>query len=65
MTKKVHFFAGLLATFTIATFFLSTILVELFGSHQAIATIKSLIVVPGLFVLVPAIMATGGSGFYL
>ena len=65
MTKKAHFLAGLLATVTIATFFLSTILVELFGSHQAVATIKSLIVVPGLFVLVPAIMATGGSGFAL
>ena len=65
MTKKAQFLAGLLATVTIATFFLSTILVELFGSHQAVATIKSLIVVPGLFVLVPAIMATGGSGFAL
>ena len=65
MTKKVHFLAGLLATLTIAVFLLSTILVELFGSHQAVATIKSLIVVPGLFVLVPAIIAAGGSGFAL
>ena len=65
MTKKVHFLAGLLATFTIAVFLLSTILVELFGSYQAVATIKSLIVVPGLFVLVPAIIAAGGSGFAL
>lgn len=65
MTKKAHFLAGLLATFTIAIFFLSTILVELFGSYQAVVTIKSLIVVPGLFVLVPAIMVTGGSGFAL
>lgn len=65
MKRKAHFLAGLLAILTIATFFLSTILVELFGSHEAVATIKSLIVVPGLFVLVPAIMATGGSGFAL
>lgn len=65
MTKKVHFIAGLLATFTIATFFLSTILVELLGSHQAVATIKNLIVVPGLVILVPAIMVTAGSGFSL
>lgn len=65
MTKKVHFLAGLLATLNIAVFLLSTILVELFGSHQAVATIKSLIVVPGLFVLVPAIIAAGGSGFAL
>lgn len=63
--RNAHFLAGLLATLTIATFFLSTLLVELFGSHEAVATIKSLIVVPGLFVLVPAIMATGGSGFAL
>ncbi|HHT9114751.1 MAG TPA: hypothetical protein ACFYD0_15730 [Candidatus Wunengus sp. YC65] len=65
MTKKVHLLAGLLATLTIATFFLSTVIVELFGSHQAVANIKHLIVVPGLFILMPAIMATGGSGFAL
>ncbi len=65
MPNKVHLIAGLLATATIATFFLSTVLVELFGSHEAVATVKSLIVLPGLFVLVPAIAATGGSGFYL
>ena len=65
MTKKVHLLAGLLATLTIATFFLSTVIVELFGSHQAVATVKHLIVMPGLFILVPAIMATGGSGFAL
>jgi hypothetical protein len=44
MPKKAHLIAGLLATLTIATFFLSTILVELFGSHEAVATVKSLIV---------------------
>jgi hypothetical protein len=65
MPKKAHLIAGLLAILTIATFFLSTILVELFGSHEAVATVKSLIVLPGLFILVPAIAATGGSGFYL
>lgn len=64
MPKKAHLIAGLLATLTIATFFLSTILVELFGSHEAVATVKGLIVLPGLFILVPAIAATGGSGFY-
>jgi len=65
MPKKAHFIASLVATLTIATFFISTILVELFGSHEAVATVKSLIVLPGLFILVPAIAATGGSGFYL
>lgn len=65
MLKRVHFIAGLLATFTIATFFISTVIVELFGSHEAVAILKSLIVMPGLFILVPAIAATGGSGFAL
>jgi len=65
MTKKVHLLAGLLATLVIAIFFLSTILVELFASQQAVAAVKYLIVVPGLFILVPAIAASGGSGFVL
>ncbi|HSA62635.1 MAG TPA: hypothetical protein VLE03_10390 [Nitrospiraceae bacterium] len=65
MPRKAHLIAGLLATLMIATFFLSTLLVELFGSHDAVATVKRLIVLPGLFILVPAIAATGGSGFYL
>ena len=65
MTKKVHLLAALLATLTVATFLLSTLLVELFGSHEAVAYVKNLIVVPGLFILVPALMATGGSGFVL
>lgn len=65
MPKQVHFIAGLLATLTIATFFFSTVIVELFGSPETVATVKALIVMPGLFVLVPAIAATGGSGFFL
>lgn len=65
MKQNIHFIAGILATLTIATFFTSTIAVELFGSHDAVATVKSLIVIPGLFILVPAIAATGGSGFAL
>lgn len=65
MPKKIHFLVAIIATLTIATFFTSTVLVELFGSHEAIATVKNLIVLPGLFILVPAIVATGGSGFFL
>src|SRR3990172_5389456 len=65
MPKKAHLIAGFLATLKIATFFISPALVELFGSHEAVAIVKSLIVLPGLFILVPAIAATGGSGFYL
>lgn len=65
MTKQVHLVAGLLATLTIATFFSSTVVVELFGSPEAIAQVKRLIVTPGLWILVPAIAATGGTGFAL
>lgn len=65
MKKDIHFIAGILATLTIATFFTSTIIVELFGTHAAIATVKSLIVLPGLFILLPAVAAAGGTGFAL
>ena len=65
MPKKAHFIAGILATLTIATFLISTVLVELCGSHETVATVKSLIVIPGLFILIPAIAATGGSGLFL
>jgi hypothetical protein len=65
MKEKIHLAAGLLALLTIATFFLSTIFVELFGSLAGVATVKHLIVVPGLFILVPALAATGGTGFAL
>jgi len=61
----MHLLAGLLATLTIAAFFTATLLVELFGTHDAIAGIKHMIVFPGLFILVPAIAVTGGSGFAL
>ena len=65
MPKQVHLAAGLLASLTIATFFLGTLVVELFGSDDAVKALKALIVMPGLFILVPAIAATGGSGFFL
>lgn len=48
MLRQFHFIAGLSATLTIATFFLSTVLVELFGSHATVATVKSLIVMPDI-----------------
>ncbi|MEW8079184.1 MAG: hypothetical protein AB2822_14005 [Candidatus Thiodiazotropha endolucinida] len=63
MKKTVHKLAAITATLCIGSFFLSTILVEVFGSPEAIATVKSLIVMPGLFLLVPAIAATGATGF--
>ena len=65
MPKKIHLIAGLLATLTIATFFMGTLAVELFGTPESVATVKALIVMPGLLILVPAIAITGGSGMYL
>ena len=65
MPKRAHLIAGILAPLCMATFFLSTLGVELFGSHQAVAQLKSLIVTPGLWILVPAIAAAGGSGMFL
>lgn len=65
MPKLIHRIGGILAPICIATFFLSTIFVELFGSHEAVARLKSLIVTPELWILVPAIAAAGSSGMFL
>ena len=65
MPKRAHLIAGILAPLCIATFFVSTVLVELFGSHEAVARLKSLIVMPGLWILIPALVAAGGSGAFL
>lgn len=65
MKGKLHLFSAILSTLCIGTFFMSSIIVELFGSQEAIASVKHLILCPGLFVLVPAIAITGGTGFAL
>jgi len=62
MSRHLHRIAGLLALLCIATFFSATVLTELFGSHDAVARLKSLIVTPGLWILIPALAAAGGSG---
>ena len=64
MLKVIHPVAGTLALLTIATFWLSTVLTELFASQAAVTAVKTAI--PwGFLVLVPALAATGGSGFVL
>ena len=65
MANKIHPIAACIATLCIAIFFTSTIVVEIGGSYEMIATVKHLIVLPGLFILVPAIAITGGTGFVL
>jgi hypothetical protein len=63
--RRAHLTVGLLATLCIATFFLSTILTELFGSHANVAQLRSIIVTPGLWIMVPLMAAAGGSGMFL
>lgn len=65
MKSKIHLLAAFTAILTIATFWISTVVVELGGDPQAIAYVKNLIVMPGLFILVPAIAITGMTGFFL
>ena len=64
MTKVIHPVAGALAMLTIATFWLSTALSELFAPPAVVVAIKTAI--PwGFLVLVPALAAAGGSGLGL
>ena len=64
MPKIVHPLAGAFALLTIATFWLSTVVAELFASQEVIASVKT--VIPwGFLLLVPALAVTGGSGFAL
>jgi len=65
MLKRTHLTASMLALLCIATFFLSTILVETMGTQRSIAQLKQLIVSPGLWVLVPAMALAGASGMLL
>jgi len=64
MKKVLHPMAGALAMSCIATFWLATALSEAFGSRESIIAVKTAI--PwGFLLLVPALMATGGSGLAL
>lgn len=62
MAKIIHPVAGTIALLTIATFWLSTAVSELFASPAAVIAVKTAI--PwGFLLLIPALMAAGGSGF--
>jgi hypothetical protein len=64
MTKLIHPVAGVLAILVIATFWLSTVLSELFASEATVIAVKTAI--PwGFLVLIPALMAAGASGLRL
>jgi hypothetical protein len=64
MTKLVHPLAGAVALLTIAGFWLSTAVSELFASTAIVAAVKTAI--PwGFLLLIPALAAAGGSGLSL
>jgi hypothetical protein len=64
MLKFVHPIAGAIAIVTIATFWLSTALSEVFGSHDTVTFVKTIL--PwGFLILIPALAAAGGSGIVL
>lgn len=64
MTKMIHPVAGAVAMLTIATFWLSTALSELFASQAIVTSVKTGILW-GFVVLIPALATAGGSGFAL
>ncbi len=61
MNTKIHATAGTVALITIATFWTSTILTEIFGTHVQIATLK-MAVLWGMLVLIPAMATAGATG---
>ena len=64
MPRVIHPIAGLIAILTIMAFWLSTAISELFLPQTAVAAVKAAI--PwGFLVLIPALAATGGTGFGL
>jgi hypothetical protein len=64
MLKIMHPVAGAVAILTIATFWVSTVLAELFASRADIVAVKTAI--PwGFLLLVPALITAGGSGLVL
>lgn len=64
MIKTIHPVAGAVALLTIATFWLSTVASELFGSEALVTTVKTSIRW-GFLILIPALAAAGGTGFKL
>ena len=62
MLKAIHPVAGALALLLIVTFWVSTVLSEVFGPASAVVAVKTAI--PWAFlVLVPALAVAGGTGF--
>lgn len=64
MNPIAHAIAGATAMLIIASFWASTLISEIFLNNAAVTTVKHTIIY-GIFLLVPFMAATGGSGFAL
>ena len=64
MKTKLHALAGIIAFFTILSFWGSTLFSEIFVSHETIAMVKGYIL-KGMFILIPAMIIVGASGMSL
>lgn len=64
MVKLTHRVAGIVALLTIACFWVATVFSEVFASEASVIAVKTAI--PwGFLLLIPALMAVGGSGIVL
>ncbi|GAA6192986.1 hypothetical protein [Phaeobacter sp. NW0010-22] len=61
MKTAIHATAGTLALATITTFWMSTVLSELFGSHDTITMVKTGVLY-GMALLIPAMATAGATG---
>lgn len=64
MKSNLHGFFGSIALLCIAAFWSSTVVSEVFLDHASVVAVKNA-VLTGMWVLIPAMAATGGSGFTL
>jgi hypothetical protein len=64
MKSRTHAIFGSIALLCIFSFWTSTLISELFLSQSAIVTVKRTIL-QAMWILIPAMAATGGSGFVL
>ena len=64
MKTKIHAIAGVAGFLIIATFWTSTAISELLGSHDTIVMVKNAILY-GMVILIPAMAIAGGSGMSL
>ena len=65
MIQIFHRTGALIATLSIFAFLIATLNAEFFGTLQDIQQVKAAILLPGLIILIPAMVMTGASGFVL